>query len=71
MAMVDANRDNFKQGFNRCVTESTAGARRQSAKRTHWGRFAEMMDRMAISRSAIVESVKGVKNYLNAISHRN
>lgn len=24
-----------------------AGARRQSAKRIHWGRFAEMMDRLA------------------------
>jgi hypothetical protein len=24
-----------------------AGARRQSAKRVHWGRFAEMMDRLA------------------------
>jgi hypothetical protein len=23
------------------------GARRQSAKRIHWGRFAEMMDRLA------------------------
>jgi hypothetical protein len=24
-----------------------AGARRQSAKRIHWGRFAEMMDKLA------------------------
>ncbi len=24
-----------------------SGARRQSAKRIHWGRFAEMMDRLA------------------------
>src|SRR5450432_1319660 len=24
-----------------------AGARRQSAKRIHWGRFAEMMDRLS------------------------
>jgi hypothetical protein len=27
-----------------------AGARRQSAKRVHWGRFAEMMDRLAYGR---------------------
>jgi hypothetical protein len=28
-----------------------AGARRQSAKRIHWGRFAEMMDRLAYGRN--------------------
>lgn len=28
-----------------------AGARRQSAKRIHWGRFAEMMDRLAYGNS--------------------
>jgi hypothetical protein len=27
-----------------------AGARRQSAKRVHWGRFAEMMDELAYGR---------------------
>lgn len=27
-----------------------SGARRQSAKRIHWGRFAEMMDRLAYGR---------------------
>jgi hypothetical protein len=29
-----------------------AGARRQSAKRIHWGRFAEMMDRLAYGENA-------------------
>jgi len=29
-----------------------SGARRQSAKRVHWGRFAEMMDRLAYGRDA-------------------
>jgi len=29
-----------------------AGARRQSAKRIHWGRFAEMMDRLAYGKDA-------------------
>jgi hypothetical protein len=28
-----------------------AGARRQSAKRIHWGRFAEMMDRLAYGKN--------------------
>jgi hypothetical protein len=28
-----------------------AGARRQSAKRIHWGRFAEMMDRLAYGKA--------------------
>jgi hypothetical protein len=29
-----------------------AGARRQSAKRIHWGRFAEMMDRLAYGKNS-------------------
>jgi hypothetical protein len=28
-----------------------AGARRQSAKRIHWGKFAEMMDRLAYGKA--------------------
>jgi hypothetical protein len=29
-----------------------SGARRQSAKRIHWGRFAEMMDRLAYGKDS-------------------
>ena len=29
-----------------------AGARRQSDKRIHWGRFAEMMDRLAYGKNS-------------------